>query len=483
MGRCNSPSSSVAQQTCLTPWVLILLLGFISWITPLTAGVAWTPTSPSTTPYLRQPGNPVLSWRAGSDNLLRNGDFEAGLTNGWTLELTHGQGFTVIYAGKPSPANIPLLEGSASALCNGERTHGYNAIYQDIQLPANVTSAVVSWLARMSGTVVPYLYALRLEVRDLENRVLATPFAADQSTLPYHSAWGHSADLSPFIGRKVRLAFVVAVGPHGLFELDDVRVQTTPLPGVEFELFLSKGGPISETNLLCRTSTLSWRAAGLQPSSYYRWQVITVRGAERTPGPAWTFRTADPFLLDHYEVLPVASPQVVGEEFAFRVNTRDASDFEPMKAPAVGTAALNLAAIADERVAPRLLISEVFVATEYSTKTAVEFANVSSEPVDVSRWQVAIYDYSNYRAPHVRFTIPDGTTVSPGAVFMLHSRGKSPGAFPDFYAGSEMSWYLGYSSPAGVALLDEATNLVDFIDAELVEPLAVTGPAPVGLDQ
>ncbi len=259
---------------------------------------------------------------------------------------------------------------------------------------------------------------------------------------------------------------------------------TAPMPGVSFEVYLATGSSINETNLLARTSDLRWACAELKAGASYSWQVVTVRGDERTPGPVWRFRTGNRATLDHYVFEPLASPQVVGVPFAFEIAARDALNFSPTDNPSPNTAALDLAALAPSVVRPRVLLSEVLVSTSSLTTNSVECANVSPDAIDISGWQIALYDETAYRSPRSVFVIPAGTSLAPGAVLVLRSKGKAPGTFPNFCTGQSVTWYLSPNmSRVGVALLDSGTNVVDFVSAYRIEPVDVTNPAPVRVEQ
>lgn len=90
----------------------------------LQAGIAWTPAGQPPGLQLNLPSDPTLTWIAGADNLLPNGDFEQGLTNGWSVETVRGGGFTANYAGAPGLGNVPVLEGAISACLSGQEPDG-----------------------------------------------------------------------------------------------------------------------------------------------------------------------------------------------------------------------------------------------------------------------------------------------------------------------------------------------------------------------
>src|SRR4029434_7918496 len=107
------------------------------------AGVGWTPVGQPPLTKFNQPSNPLLVWSAGPNSLLQNEGFEEGISNAWTVETVRGNGFTANYQGAPGLAGVPVVAGRISACLSGKAQVGSeSAIYQDITLPADVTSAV-----------------------------------------------------------------------------------------------------------------------------------------------------------------------------------------------------------------------------------------------------------------------------------------------------------------------------------------------------
>ncbi len=165
---------------------------------------------------MNQPSDPVLVWVAGMDNLVQNSGFEEGISNVWRVEAIRGAGFTANYAGAPGLTGVPVLSGSSCACLTGKSPTGAeSALYQDVSLPSAATSAVLSWLVWVDDGSSTYAKELRVEVRDLNNQVLAVVSRADQTGLPFRSSWRMSADLSEFVGRTVRVAFVAKLGSRG----------------------------------------------------------------------------------------------------------------------------------------------------------------------------------------------------------------------------------------------------------------------------
>lgn len=468
------------------PWLASLLFAPL-----LQAGIAWTPVGHPTSPAynVTHPSNPLITWTAGPDMLLNDAGFEGGLTNAWRVETLRGNGFVANYAGAPGLEGIPVLEGRVSAcLPGGKSSDSESVIYQDVTLPADSTSATVSWTVWTDDLSAGYPRALRLEVRDLANRVHAVIFRADQGALPYRMKWSYSGDLSKFAGQTVRLAFVATVRPLARLQIDDVRLVLAPIAGVEFEIYQVASWQGGESNLLQRTRELHWQPSDLQPGRHNYFGIVTVRENERVAAPPWSFRTAARGGFERFGVKSVGSPQFQGRTVEFEARALDGRNFEPTDAPPAGTAGVMVAAVGLQPAPPTVVISEVVFATAgwvgRPTTNAIECANVSTNSVDVSGWKIVLYDGQNYPSPRALFTAPSNTVVLPGETFVLWTRGKPPGTFPNFNVAEMLDWDLApdYRSRIGAGLLDAAGVLVDFVPIYRVEPSEITQPVRVGLE-
>ncbi len=129
-----------------------------------------------------------------------------------------------------------------------------------------------------------------------------------------------------------------------------------------------------------------------------------------------------------------------------------------------------------QREASTIVISEV----QTNDDDAIELTNATDVTIDVSGWQITAYDRDSYPAPQLTFTIPPGTTVAAGEVFVLYEEGIWPGAYPNFYAGSNISWNNNLSNnPVVVVLQDDAGDVVDVVSAvdgfadQITDPVAV----------
>src|SRR5207247_139922 len=96
----------------------------------------------------------------------------------------------------------------------------------------------------------------------------------------------------------------------------------------------------------------------------------------------------------------VASPQVANQPFAATVTAKDANGFT---ANYNGTATLS--GLVGTGTNASLLVTEAYC----GTPDAIESTNVSSSVVNISGWQVYIYDDTTWPTPLTVFTFPTGT--------------------------------------------------------------------------
>lgn len=110
----------------------------------------------------------------------------------------------------------------------------------------------------------------------------------------------------------------------------------------------------------------------------------------------------------------------------------------------------------------------------------VEFCNVADRTIDISGWQIVIYDAGSASMPDVIITLPALSSVTSGEVFTVTENGAAPGALPNLFSGTDIDWSPNSSSIA-VLLLDSGGNVVDF--ATLGESSSITSPVLIPADQ
>jgi M6 family metalloprotease-like protein len=109
----------------------------------------------------------------------------------------------------------------------------------------------------------------------------------------------------------------------------------------------------------------------------------------------------------------------------------------------------------------------------------VEFQNVSSQTVDISGWQIHIYDNISYPAPLTVFTVPAGTSCTAGQIFRLQESGTAPGTYPLFRNGVNIDWTTGSTSENAVLLRKADGTIVDFVSTAAGLASSITSPITI----
>ena len=264
---------------------------------------------------------------------------------------------------------------------------------------------------------------------------------------------------------------------------DPVLQWQTQLAGspniVTFDVFFGTNPVPGQAEFQGNTATNQWPLHALALTTTYYWQIVARVGDLRIPGPVWQFTTVG---LDHFAISNVASPQWLESPFQLTVTAMDESG-NPTSSFS-GSVALQ--ALAPTASASSIVISEV----DTGTSPRVEFANVSSREMDLSGWQIVLYDWTTWPAPKTVFSIPNGSLCAVGDLFQVRktSARPSPDTYPIFNLATNLFWNLNPNeNPVAVLLLDSASNMVDFfcaVDADpsqITNPLSIPGPQWSGL--
>lgn len=151
-----------------------------------------------------------------NEELIANGDFEAGTTEGWTETQESGGDFAINSGlldppGPDSP--MPPFAGGFSAIYQPQGP-GKAVLSQTVSIPAAAQTAILTWVDKIRNH---YSYfkdpdqEFRVEIRDAQSQLLMTAFSTDPGN-PLMSDWTQrSVDLSQFIGQTVQVAFVADV--------------------------------------------------------------------------------------------------------------------------------------------------------------------------------------------------------------------------------------------------------------------------------
>ncbi|HWN96061.1 MAG TPA: M36 family metallopeptidase [Methylomirabilota bacterium] len=213
----------------------------------------------------------------------------------------------------------------------------------------------------------------------------------------------------------------------------------------------------------------------LDPETTYYWQVVArLQPFPPVASPVWQFRTAVlGFAFD-----PIASPQFVGEPFPISIRVRD----EWGLAVTNYSGSLTLTNFAPVKSSATIVITEV----ETTGLRAAEFANVSSNSINIAGWKIYLYDSIGWPAPSVAFTIPSPSLSLPGEPFIIRSLPTTffPGTYPNYATGTNVAWNDNVNgNPVAVLLADNVGNIVDFVCASGADPALISIPTPVSPEQ
>lgn len=240
---------------------------------------------------------------------------------------------------------------------------------------------------------------------------------------------------------------------------------------VAYDLYFGTNAALSQADYAGSTLETTWPLPPLRIATHYYWQVVVSKDGQILSGPVWEFTTVG---LGGFDWATVAPTQQVGVPFPVTLTARDENG-----APALGFAGpVEVTASRPQPSQSTILITEV----ETSTYDAVEFANVSSRPVDVTGWQVALYDWVTWPEPRVSFRFPLGSLSQPGETFVFKRRPVQyyPGVYPTFHFPTLIGWNNNPNgNPVAVLLADDLGNVVDFICAVDADPSQIQHPVPV----
>ena len=276
------------------------------------------------------PPNLTLTWGTGEGEVVANGDFETGDLSGW-VESNSGNGSFVINDGTFDPDGpgvaLAALGGKFDALSQ-QAGPGRHVIYQDLTIASGAATAVLSWddrMANYASTFLDPLQQFRVEIRSLDDTVLALAYATTLGD-PMQTEWIHrSFDLSAFIGESIRLAFVEEdnLGYFNL-HLDNISVQLGKSGETTYDVYFGTNRVPGTAEFRGNTATNRWPLPKLELAAEYYWQIIAKRGVAQSPGPVWQFRVPGIGPLDHFGWGAVNSPQLLDSAFPVAVTALDA---------------------------------------------------------------------------------------------------------------------------------------------------------------
>lgn len=422
-----------------------------------------------------QPPILALTWLRGFGDILVNGDFEAGSLTGWQTASEEGRGW-VINDGTVNPDGpglpTPPFEGKYGAVL-AQQAGGFHRLYQDVTLPTDAKSATLIWHDLIQNQSPEYLSPVqqyRVEILDTRGKLLETAFSTKAGD-PLQTEWTERRfDLTKHRGQTIRIQFREddTLGFINVW-LDAVHLDLGTTGQTGFEVYMSPPDLPGPMVLLGTVFTNRFELQTLNPLSLYTWQVAAVRNGVKTPGPVWNFRVKE---VGNVATLKWDSfpPEIIsGVPFTASLSALDSFGLLATQYNG-GITLRGVAGVASENT---VVISEV----DQGNADAVEFSNVSGGKVDISGWQVFMFDASRWPSARTNFVFPSGSLLQPGDVFVLNERGVAPGAFPVFNVGSRIDWGPPLiSQPTGVVLMDQSSNLVDVVGAVEGDPFLFKTP-------
>lgn len=179
--------------------------------------------------------------------------------------------------------------------------------------------------------------------------------------------------------------------------------------------------------------------------------------------------------LHHFTWNPVPDPRAANVPFSTTIAAQDAGN-NPVTS---FTGTVNLSGVAAGPAASSIVITEV----NPNTPDEIEFMNVGTAPVNISGWQIYVYENGSWPAPLGVFTIPAGTVCANGEIFRLQEFGTAPGAFPLFFTGGNIDWTASSASQLAVLLRDATGAAVDFVCAAASTPGSISSPQSIPAEQ
>lgn len=310
--------------------------------------VSAAPINPSlpNPPHLSSnvPANVVLTWSPGDSELVVNGGFETGTFTGWsklnTTEGGGGGGFgnpndTYINSGTfiPNDGDGPYrpYAGNFSSVTD-QNGPGSIILYQDVVIPANATSVVLTWAHMIRNqfntfAVAPQPQEYRAEIRRPDNNVLAIAYRTEPGD-PTRTDWmKQSFSLDAFKGQTIRLAFVEEQFRSFFnLHLDNISIRVRDSGAFTYQIYFGATNVLTTNHFVGSTTNGSWSLPQLNPQTTYYWRVNAQQGTNQIVGPVWRFTTAPVGPVDHFAWDSTSSPQSAGASIPVKVTALDAAN-------------------------------------------------------------------------------------------------------------------------------------------------------------
>ena len=277
--------------------------------------------------------------------------------------------------------------------------------------------------------------------------------------------------------------FLAMIEPNGgeAYEIGDAVALTWSAYGSDWatgdtvHLELSRDGGTSWSTIPGAASlahdlgSFSWDTAAQSPCTQSRVRVIYTgdSSVNDTSNASFTIKERQ---LDHFVWDAIPAPQYRNVPFDVTITAKDPNGNTV-------TTYAGSAALSGQVGRAAVAISEV----NTGSTDAVELTNICAAAVDVSGWQISIYDANSWPSPLVTFTIPGGATCQPGHVVTLKEYGTAPGAYPSFFLGMNIWWTS--TSRVAVLLQDGSGDIMDFVCAAGATASWISSPIGIPAEQ
>jgi len=209
--------------------------------------------------------------------------------------------------------------------------------------------------------------------------------------------------------------------------------------GFIWEPLLHRG----QAELLGSTATTTWTPARSTRGTTYYWKVVAVLGEETASSPVWQFTVPPLGGLHHLTWNSLPSNALVETPFPASLQAVDEyGDVVDHDGQVTITTRSGAASV---------LITEIGC----DNIDAVEITNVSHTSVDISGWQIVLYDELSWPSPISTFTLPGGTVIGAGQVIRLEESATGPGTAPAFQLGGFLYWTSAGRAAVLIGMLRE----------------------------
>jgi ELWxxDGT repeat protein len=235
------------------------------------------------------------------------------------------------------------------------------------------------------------------------------------------------------------------------------------------------GGAVSMTPAATTAFTAGVWTGSVTINTFDTNVALTANDGAGHTGVSNTFNVAAG-ALHHFAWNTITSPKTAGTAFSATITAQDiANNTVTTYASSATLSAYRLAPLTSS-----IAISEL----NPNSPDEVEFMNVGTASVDISGWQIYLYDnVSGANVPLTVFTIPAGTICAAGQIFRLQESGAAPGAFPLFFYGANIDWTSVSGSRSAVLLRNSSGTLVDFMCANASTASAISSPQTISTTQ